>query len=144
MNPPWLIGAATLSVLIAAVHSVLGERRIFRHLRRAGQVVPTEGGTVLREFQVRILWGAWHGLSVFGLGLAGVLAWLAQPAAQAASAGRVEWCVALALGIDGPDRAAEQPRAAPGLVGTAGRGGAGAHGSIGARTHAAPCAGGAR
>ena len=68
MNP-WLLSAAGLSVLIALAHSVIGEWRIFRHLRRAGQIVPTEGGTLLREFQVRILWGTWHGLSVMGLGL---------------------------------------------------------------------------
>ncbi|MBT9598479.1 MAG: hypothetical protein IV094_21020 [Vitreoscilla sp.] len=100
MNP-WLLGAAGLSVLIALAHSVIGEQRIFRHLRRAGQVVPTEGGTVLREFQVRILWGAWHGLSAMGLGLAAVLVWLAHPAAQAVSAGRVEWCVATAMAATG-------------------------------------------
>lgn len=100
MNP-WLLGAAGLSVLIALAHSLIGEQRIFRHLRRAGQVVPTEGGNVLREFQVRILWGAWHGLSAMGLGLAAVLVWLAHPAAQAVSAGRVEWCVATAMAATG-------------------------------------------
>jgi hypothetical protein len=97
----WLVSAAGLSVLIALAHSVIGEQRIFRHLRRAGRIVPTEGGTLLREFQVRILWGAWHGLSVMGLGLAGVLLWLSQPAARLASAGRVEWCVAMAVAATG-------------------------------------------
>lgn len=97
----WLVSAAALSALIAVAHSVLGEHRIFRHLRRASQVVPTEGGSVLREFQVRILWGAWHGLSAMGLGLASVLVWVAHPAAQAASGGRVEWCVATAMAATG-------------------------------------------
>ncbi len=78
MNP-WLLGAAALTVLIAVAHSLLGEQRIFRHLRR-GSLVPTEGGTVLREFQVRILWGAWHVMSVLGLALALVLLWLARQA----------------------------------------------------------------
>ena len=32
MNP-WYISAAGLSVLIALAHSVVGEQRIFRHLR---------------------------------------------------------------------------------------------------------------
>lgn len=100
MNP-WLIGAAALSALIALALSVLGEQRIFRHLRRAGHIVPTEGGPVLREFQVRILWGAWHGLSAMGLGLAAVLVWLANPDAQAASGGRVESCVAMAMAATG-------------------------------------------
>lgn len=100
MNP-WYISAAGLSVLIALAHSVVGEQRIFRHLRRAGHTVPTEGGTLLREFQVRILWATWHGLSVMGIGLAAVLLWLAHPAAQAASAGRVECCVAMAMAVTG-------------------------------------------
>jgi hypothetical protein len=100
MNP-WLLSAAGLMVLTALAHSVIGEWRIFRHLRRAGRIVPAEGGTLLREFQVRILWSTWHGLSVMGLGLAGVLMWLAQPAAQAASGGRLEWCVAIAAAATG-------------------------------------------
>jgi hypothetical protein len=101
MTNPWLMAAAALSVLIALAHSVIGEIRIFRQLRRAGRMVPTEGGALLREFQVRILWGAWHGLSAMGLGLAGVLVWLDQPAARLVSAGRVEWCVALAMAATG-------------------------------------------
>jgi hypothetical protein len=101
MTNAWLMAAAGLSVLIALAHSVIGEFRIFRHLRRAGHLVPTEGGLLLREFQVRILWGAWHGLSAMGLGLAGVLVWLDEPAARLASAGRVEWCVAAAMAATG-------------------------------------------
>lgn len=101
MSNPWLMAAAGLSVLIALAHSVLGEYVIFRHLRRAGHLVPTEGGAVLREFQLRILWGAWHGLTAMGLGLAGVLVWLDQPAAQLASAGRVEKGVAIAMAATG-------------------------------------------
>jgi hypothetical protein len=96
-----LTAAAVLSALIALAHSVIGEYRIFRPLRRAGHIVPTEGGLLLREFQVRILWGTWHGLSAMGLGLAAVLIWLDEPAARAASAGRVEWCVALAMATTG-------------------------------------------
>jgi hypothetical protein len=74
-----LLSAAVLTALIAAAHSVLGEQRIFRHLRRAGRLVPTEGGSLLREYQVRILWGAWHVMSALGLGLVAALLWLAQP-----------------------------------------------------------------
>lgn len=97
----WFLCAAGLTVLIALAHSVVGEQRIFRHLRRAGELVPTEGDTLLREFQVRILWATWHMLSVMGLGLAAVLFWLAHPAAQAASAGRLEWSVAAAMAVSG-------------------------------------------
>ena len=101
MTNPWLMAAAGLSVLIALAHSVIGEYRIFRHMRRAGHLVPTEGGAVLREFQLRILWATWHGLSVMGLGLASVLLWLDQPEIRLASAGRVEWCVAMAIAATG-------------------------------------------
>lgn len=57
--------AAILALLVGVAHSVLGERRIFRNLRRGG-LAPTEGGTLLSERQVRILWASWHVLTVFG------------------------------------------------------------------------------
>jgi hypothetical protein len=59
MNP-YLVAAAVLAFVVGLVHSVLGERLIFRRLR-TGQVVPTNGGTVLRESHVRILWLPSHG-----------------------------------------------------------------------------------
>lgn len=69
----WLfLAAGLLTVVVAGVHSILGERWIFRRLRRGG-IVPTDGGTVLREPHVRILWASWHILSVFGLALAALL-----------------------------------------------------------------------
>ena len=92
----WLLGAAALVFVIGLVHSLLGERMIFRHLRQRG-FVPTAGAPVLREYQTRILWGAWHLVTLFGWALAAVLAWLAQPAAQAASGGVVECAVIAAL-----------------------------------------------
>ena len=52
----------------------------------------------LREVYARV---AWHGLSAMGLGLTCVLLWLSQPAARLASAGRVEWCVAMAMAATG-------------------------------------------
>ena len=97
----WLVSAAVLCALISLAHSIIGEWRIFRHLRQVGRVVPTEGSNVLREFQVRIIWGTWHGLSVVGLGLSGILMWLAQPGAQAASGGQLEWCVAITTAATG-------------------------------------------
>jgi hypothetical protein len=64
--------AGLLSVAVAAVHSILGELWVFQRMRR-GSVVPTDGGTMLREPHVRILWASWHVLSVFGLVLAALL-----------------------------------------------------------------------
>lgn len=97
----WMIAAATLCGLVGLIHSVMGEQRIFRHLRRAGQVVPTEGETLLREHQVRILWASWHLVTVLSWVLTAVMIWLAQPAARLVSAGRVEFTLALAFSLAG-------------------------------------------
>lgn len=96
----WLLGAAALVFVIGIVHSWLGELRIFRHLRQAG-VVPTGGAPVLRAFQTRILWATWHVVSVLAWALAGLLLWLAQPAARAASGGFAEQVIAAALAACG-------------------------------------------
>lgn len=92
----WLVGAAALVFVIGLVHSWMGELRIFRHLRR-GDIVPTGGAPVLRDFQTRILWASWHLVTVLAWALAALLAWLAQPAAQAASGGVAEGICAAAL-----------------------------------------------
>ncbi len=64
--------AAILCVLVATVHSLLGELLIFRKLRTRG-VVPTAAAAPLRSGNVRILWATWHLASVFGLGFAAIL-----------------------------------------------------------------------
>jgi hypothetical protein len=79
----WLLSAGWLTVLIGVVHSILGEARIFRPLRKGGWV-PTQGAPLLREFQVRILWGSWHLVTVFGWGVAALLIRMAQPDTAAA------------------------------------------------------------
>ena len=96
----WLVGTAVLILVIGLVHSWLGELRIFRHLRRGG-VVPTGGAPVLRAFQTRILWASWHVVTVLAWALAGLLLWLAQPAARAASGGYAEQVIAAALAACG-------------------------------------------
>lgn len=68
--------AGVLAALTGAVHSVLGERLIFRHLRQ-GSFIPTTGTPPLRESHIRILWATWHIGSVFGWAFAGVLLHLA-------------------------------------------------------------------
>ncbi|RTL20379.1 MAG: hypothetical protein EKK52_10730 [Burkholderiales bacterium] len=91
----WWLAAAALLVLIGIVHSVLGERLIFRHLR-AGTLVPEAGAPVLRAYQTRILWGSWHLASVFGWTLAAVLAWRAGPG-HAEGGSALEMAVAAGL-----------------------------------------------
>ncbi|MFP8781400.1 hypothetical protein [Hydrogenophaga sp. RWCD_12] len=77
MNP-WLIAAGLCTLLIGVVHSVMGEQRIFRHLRQGGWV-PTQGEPLLREYQLRIVWGSWHLVTCFGLGVAALLFLAARP-----------------------------------------------------------------
>ena len=71
MNILFIVAAGVLAV-VALAHSVLGEIMVFRSLRTRG-VVPTAGRPVLREPQVRILWGTWHLATVLGLALSALL-----------------------------------------------------------------------
>lgn len=66
------VAAAAVLALVALAHSVLGEIMVFRTLRVRG-VVPTAGRPVLREFQVRILWGTWHLTSLLAWALSALL-----------------------------------------------------------------------
>lgn len=65
----YFLSAAIVSVVVAIVHSVLGELLIFKKLRRSG-LVPTEAAPPLQSRNIRILWATWHLASVFGLGFA--------------------------------------------------------------------------
>jgi hypothetical protein len=77
----YFLFAGVLMLLVGLVHSVLGEHWVFKRMR-AGGVVPTHGGTVLRELHVRILWASWHLVTVIGWCVAALLVWLAlQPSA---------------------------------------------------------------
>lgn len=71
-----MIAAGLLAIVIGVVHSVLGERLIFRHLRSRG-LVPAKAAPPLRERHIRILWATWHATSIFGCGLGVVLLQLA-------------------------------------------------------------------
>ena len=57
----WLLWAAALLGLIGVVHSVMGERRIFRPWERQ----PPAG---VRLFHQQILRGSWHLASLLGFG----------------------------------------------------------------------------
>jgi hypothetical protein len=93
-----LLAAAVLAFVVGLVHSILGEHMIFRRMRRGG-MVPTDGGRVIGEGHVRILWASWHVLTVFGWCLAALLAWLAQaPTADAHRLVAQAIAVAMVLG----------------------------------------------
>jgi hypothetical protein len=76
----YLVAAASLAFLVGLIHSILGEKLIFFRLRR-GELVPTDGGSLLQERHVRIVWASWHVLTVLGWCIAYVLWTLADPAA---------------------------------------------------------------
>lgn len=78
----YLAAAAVLAFLVGLIHSILGEVLVFSRLRR-GQLVPTDGGSLLQERHVRILWASWHVLTVLGWCIAYVLWLLADDAAVA-------------------------------------------------------------
>jgi len=73
----YLTAAAVLAWAVGVAHSILGERLIFSRLRR-GRLVPTDGGTLLQERHVRILWASWHLPTLFGWVFAAALLRLAS------------------------------------------------------------------
>lgn len=74
----YLVAGAVLAFIVGVVHSVLGEILIFRRMRVHG-LVPTDGGSILLERHVRILWASWHLATAFGWGIAVILLRLASP-----------------------------------------------------------------
>lgn len=91
----YLVTAAATAFVVGLVHSVLGEVLIFRRLRLRG-LVPTNGGNVLGERHVRIIWATWHIVTVFGWCLGAVLLRLSLPASQTGSALFIEQAIVLA------------------------------------------------
>lgn len=92
----YFVIAAALAFLVGLVHSVLGERLIFRRLRQDG-FVPTNGGKLLGERHVRILWASWHVLTVFGWCIASILLWLSLPSSSTSSAWFIEQAVVITM-----------------------------------------------
>ena len=95
MNTSFAI-AGVLAIAVGLVHSVLGERLVFRRMRAQG-LIPTNGGEVLREPHVRIIWASWHIVTVLGCCLGVVLFWLAQPANAHLAGSWVVKAIAIAM-----------------------------------------------
>lgn len=92
----YLATAAVLAFLVGLVHSLLGERLIFGRLRQ-GRLVSTNGGSLLQERHVRILWASWHVLTVFGWCIAAVLLWLSLPSSNPSSALFIEQAIVFSM-----------------------------------------------
>ena len=95
MNP-YFVAAFAIAFMVGLVHSALGETLIFRRLRAWDELVPTNGGNVLRERHVRILWASWHLVTIFGWCLAAVLLHLSLPVGGDGTARFVAQAFALA------------------------------------------------
>ena len=59
--------------------------------------IPTDGGCVRRESNVRILWASWHVLTVFGWGMALILLWPSRQSSFGATFTVVENIVAASM-----------------------------------------------
>lgn len=92
----YLLGAAALAFVVGLIHSILGERLIFRRIRHKG-LVPTDGGSVLREPHVRIQWANWHITTAMGWGMAAVLYWLGTHEAQRPLFAFIEQAIVLSM-----------------------------------------------
>ena len=90
----YLAAAAALAFIVGLVHSVLGEVMVFSRMRQ-GHIVPTNGGSVLQQRHVRILWASWHVLTVFGWAFAAMLFSLASQS----SAGQLQVSVLRAIAV---------------------------------------------
>ncbi len=58
--------AGVLCLLLGLAHSLLGEILVFKDKRKPGNIVPTIGGSGLRERHLRIIWATWHLATFFG------------------------------------------------------------------------------
>jgi hypothetical protein len=91
----FLVIAAMLAVLVGVVHSVLGERLIFRHQPRVADSARRH------RWPFDILWATWHIASVMGLALAAVLWKLAATPEPSALREFLLLAVALAYAVSG-------------------------------------------
>jgi hypothetical protein len=68
----YLLAAGVVAIGVGAIHSLLGEILIFRHLRDK-TIVPALSAPPLRERHVRILWASWHIPTVFSWAFAALI-----------------------------------------------------------------------
>ena len=91
-----LTAAALLAGLTGLVHSFLGERLIFRHLRESS-LVPSQPAAPLQGRHIRILWATWHLASVLAWALAVLLWQVARAPGAAVSSAVILGAVAAAF-----------------------------------------------
>jgi len=73
----YIFSAGIVAFVVGLIHSILGEVLVFKKMRREG-MIPSFGGDILKESNVRILWATWHALTILGWGMAFLLLALAS------------------------------------------------------------------
>lgn len=93
----WYFAAAgALAFAVGLIHSILGETLIFRRMRKRG-LVPTDGGPLLGERHVRILWASWHVLTVFGWCIAALLLRFAEASPHGGDHAFIDFAIVAAM-----------------------------------------------
>lgn len=64
---------------------------------RRESIIPTYGGKVLSESNVRILWSTWHALTIFGWGMAFLLFWLSGQPSRSYTFSLLEYTIASSM-----------------------------------------------
>ncbi|MDX2506617.1 MAG: hypothetical protein QNL62_19365 [Gammaproteobacteria bacterium] len=77
----YFIVAGCLTLVLGIIHSVLGEILIFHRLRK-GNLISSAESPILTERHMRTLRAAWHLVTLFGWGFAGILLRLSWPASS--------------------------------------------------------------
>jgi len=78
----FLFSSACLAFILGIIHSILGEKLIFRSLGKQ-RLVSAEDDRVLRKKHINTLWSTWHLITLFGWSLGAILllmAWFPEPA----------------------------------------------------------------
>ena len=69
--------SAILAIALGIIHSILGERLIFKQLRNAQKSDRYPEKLAIRQLQA--LWSTWHLVTLFGWAVAGILICFASP-----------------------------------------------------------------
>jgi len=96
----YLFSAGIVMFALAILHSVLGERLVFRHVR-AGKPGHVMANQLLPPRRWDALWSTWHLLSVLGLGLSAAMIAAAMYDDVAKAAGTVAMIMAATFAISG-------------------------------------------
>jgi len=74
----YLFIAGILTFILGIVHSILGEKLIFKRLR-ATDLTLLSGSQALSKRHLRTLWSTWQLVTLFGFGLGSILIVLSLP-----------------------------------------------------------------